>query len=137
MATDMYEEGREFARYVGAEVRAEAGRVRMSVAALARQMEIDRSQLIRYLDGKRAFPMEVLYVAAEVLDQDPGRIVELAYERFLLDHPEIDHRHFEDDSAIAEMIAPYTPRDGVRQLQPRDFTLAAKEAPGWREETDQ
>ena len=82
-------------------------------------MDIDRSTLDRYLTGKRPFPMAVLYVASEVLDQDPGYIVQLAYNRFLLDHPEIDHRNLPEEE-IAEVIALHASSRGVPTISSED-----------------
>lgn len=112
MATDPYSGGRLFSSYVGAEVRGEAGRQKVSIAALARGMSMDRSTLIRYLDGVRAFPLEALYMAAEVLDQDPGHIVAEAYNRFLLDEPDIGQRCL-PENVDAETNALCTPHDGI------------------------
>lgn len=115
MATDLYDEGRLFSRYLGAEVRAEAARRNLSIAALARAMPMDRSQLTRYLDGARVFRLEALYAVADVLDQDPGYLVSQAYNRFLLDHPEIDHRDRSRgaEAEIIDFARANTPVEGV------------------------
>lgn len=132
MAIDIRDEGKQFSGYVGAEVRAEAARQNLSVAALARHMDIDRSTLNRYLTGARAFPVDTLYEAAEVLDQDPGWIVTTAYERYLKEHPEVDYR----EHGVRRLHPHLSVVDGIITELPAD---AAAKTPGYspsREEGD-
>lgn len=136
MATKIFEEGMEFSKYVGAEVRADAGRKKLSIARLAREATMDRSTLIRYLDGVRPFPLDALYAVAEVLDVSPETFVSEAYKRFLLDNPDMSAH------VAAEVVALYTPVEGVPVIdinsrrRPPQNIAAKRDYPAHLDETE-
>lgn len=81
MDTNKKNEAEDFARYIGEQVRGEAAMRGMSASELSRQMEIDRVTLTRYLTGKRAMPVPVLFLASQVLEVDASTVIARAQER--------------------------------------------------------
>lgn len=78
--------GEKFSRYVGEQLRGEAAMRGITTTALARTMNIDRVTLHRYLTGKRALPVPVLYDAAEAIGLPAALIVTRADERMSAEH---------------------------------------------------
>ncbi|MCW4458153.1 helix-turn-helix transcriptional regulator [Microbacterium sp. MPKO10] len=68
-------EAERFNTLVGGLLRAAAAFNRKSIAQVAKETPIDRSTLIRYLDGVRPIPMPVLYRVCEVIGTTPQEII--------------------------------------------------------------
>jgi len=66
---------------LGKQIRAEIAAAGMSISSVARDMDIARSALDNYVTGKRAIPVPVAYLDAQV-------IVQRAQERFDLEERE-------------------------------------------------
>ena len=75
------DDANRFTVALGAQIRAEAAYRRVSVAQLARDVDIDRSTLIRYLDGKREMPISLLYDIGRDLGVSPQVIMNRTIER--------------------------------------------------------
>jgi transcriptional regulator with XRE-family HTH domain len=84
MATKTREPSADAQRFtiaLGAQIRAEAAYRRISITRLAREVEIDRSTLTRYLDGKREMPLSLLYDIGEALGVPAQTIMHRTMER--------------------------------------------------------
>jgi transcriptional regulator with XRE-family HTH domain len=66
---------------LGAQVRAEAAARGVTIKALAAAIGKDRSQLIRYLDGERDFPVSVVYAVADALDMSVSLLISRGVDR--------------------------------------------------------
>lgn len=66
---------------LGQEIRAEAAALDISLTALAEAVNIDRTSLYKYLDGRRAMPLPVLRDIASVLRMSPVELLDRGEER--------------------------------------------------------
>lgn len=66
---------------LGQEIRAEAAALGITMTALANQVSIDRTSLYKYVDGKRAMPLTVLWSIADVLRVPPAELLHRGEDR--------------------------------------------------------
>jgi transcriptional regulator with XRE-family HTH domain len=66
---------------VMAQIRAEAAAAGISISALAREVDVSRSSLDLYLNGRRQMPIDVLYRIAAVIGIDTVVILARAEQR--------------------------------------------------------
>lgn len=71
----------QYVQALASAVRAEAGAQRMSLAELARRCYVEKSTFMRYVNGKREFPLSVLWRVSYELDLSLDELTKRALER--------------------------------------------------------
>ena len=71
----------QYVQALASAVRAEAGAQRMSLAELARRCDVEKSTFMRYVNGKREFPLSVLWRVSYELDMSLDELTKRALER--------------------------------------------------------
>lgn len=70
--------GDEFNAAVAAELRAQRGRVKVTIDTLVRETHLSKSAVLNYLNDRRDIPMHALYSLCRVLGISPADVMDLA-----------------------------------------------------------
>ncbi|WP_277602281.1 helix-turn-helix domain-containing protein [Microbacterium esteraromaticum] len=70
--------GDAFNAAVAAELRAQRGRIQMTIDTLVRHTGLSKSAVLNYLNGKRDIPVPALFALCSALNVSPHQIFDLA-----------------------------------------------------------
>lgn len=70
--------GDEFNAAVAAELRAQRGRVQITIDTLVRETRLSKSAVLNYLNDKRDIPMHALFSLCRALGISPAEVIDIA-----------------------------------------------------------